>query len=177
MARALRPATHLSQAQIDAVVMRAEADVRDELVRRAGLRADQVVVRALLPDQDLNAGGVTYDQWLTAALVAGTEYQFTAQALPDNRACVIYGVGTLDANPGIGRVRALSGTATVMAAWDTHPLWMAMDTMGIADEFPIWGPTDTVAIWLLPFLTKAGGERFVLLGLLAEPKGVGVLTK
>ncbi len=134
----------------------------------------EVIARALLPDTDLNAGGVAYDQWLTAALVAGTESPFVAQALLESEVVVIYGIATLDANPGISRVRCLRDATTVLALWDSTNIWAAGQPMGISDEFPMWRGSETVNIFLMPFLTKAGGERFVLLGFQAEPKGANI---
>lgn len=198
MARALRPAKHLTAAQIDAVmegaerlalVLCARATKRPVYLKggpgpdSAGLnlvntlKDSEILARALLPDTDLNAGAVAYDQWLTAALVAATEYQFINQILRTDQAAVIFGVATLDANPGIGRVRALNGTSVVMAAWDTTPLWAAEDTIGYTDEYPSWDVNQTMNIQLMPFITKAGGERFMVLGYIAEPKGTGPITK
>lgn len=204
MARALRPAKHLTPAQIDAVTEGAERAVLVTLARAtkrpvylkggagpdimdstgrllitlaASLKDSEIIARALLPDTDLNAGGVAYDQWLTAALVAATEYQFVNQQIRVDQVAAIFGVATLDAAPGIGRVRLLNGTSVVMAAWDTTPLWAAEDTIGYTDEYALWDINQTINAQLMPFLTKAGGERFILLGYIAEPKGTGPITK
>lgn len=204
MARALRPAKHLTPAQIDAVMEAAErralilcaratkrpvylrGGAGPDVMNSAGqltvtlartLAESEIIARCLLPDTDLNAGAVAYDQWLTAALVAATEYQFVNQQLRTDQAAVIFGVATLDANPGISRVRALNGTSVVMAAWDTVPLWAAEDTIGYTDEFPEWDVNQTMNIQLMPFLGKAAGERFMVLGYIAEPKGTGPVTK
>lgn len=200
MARALRPATHLLPQQIDLVAEAAERralilcaratkrkvylkagpgpDTREVAGQLVGSLTDsEIIARALLPDTDLNAGGVAYDQWLTAALVAATEYQFVNQQIRTDQAVVIYGVATLSANPGISRVRCLNGTSVVMTAWDTVPLWAAQDTVGVTDEFAEWDVNQTVSIWLMPFITNALGERFILLGYIAEPRGTGPITK
>ena len=200
MARALRPAKHLTQQQIDALHESAERAVLIECARRTNKKVwlkggagpdtteisaqlvaksseSELVARALLPDTDLNAGGVAYDQWLTAALVAATEYQFTAQQLRTDQVAAVIGVATLDANPGISRIRCLTGAAVVMSAWDATPLWAAEDTIGYADEFPLWSVQETMNIFLMPYITKAGGERFILIGYIAEPKGTGPITR
>lgn len=175
--RALYPAKHLTPSQIDSMRETAERAAIVECARRTGKSESELVARCGLPDTDFNAGAVAYDQWLTAALVAGTEYNFITQQLRTDQVVVVYGVATLDANPGIGRVRALSGGATVLAAWDTTPLWAAEDTIGYTDEFALFSVTETVNIWLLPFITKPGGERFIILTVVAEPKGIGPITK
>ena len=202
MARALYPATHLTPQQIQ---MMAEAAERSALIEcakstkkkvylKAGRGADssyagidgqlvgspgeaELIYRALLPDTDLNAGGVGYDQWLTQALVAGTELQFVNAVLRTDQVVAIYGIATMSANPAIGRVRLLNGTAVVLAAWDCHAMWAAQDTVGITDEFALWPVQQNVSVWVLPFLTNAAGERFMLIGGIAEPKGSGPVTK
>jgi hypothetical protein len=201
--RALRPASHLSTAQIDAVIEAAERAVLVECCRRtnktvylkAGFGADlpkdfdqaklksshaeaELMARALLADTDLNAGAVGYDQWQSQALVAGTELNFVVgQQLRSDQVVAIYGVATLSSLPAIGRVRLLTGAAVVMAAWDTTPLWAAQDTVGYADEYALWSIQETINVWLMPYITVAGGERFMLLGVIAEPKGTGPVTK
>jgi len=200
MARALYPATHLTPAQIQLLAESAERAVLVECSRRTNKKVflkagpgpdtaqiggqlvgnrleSELVARAGLPDTDYNAGAVTYDQWLTAALTASVEYNFISQQLRTDQVAAVYGVATLDANPGISRVRALVGTAIVLAAWDTTPLWAAQDTMGYADEYSLFGVQETMNIWLMPFLTKAAGERFIVLSYIAEPKGTGPITK
>ena len=202
--RGLRPASHLSTQEIDAVVEAAERAVLIECSRRTGktiflkggMGSDvpqaliaggkvvgrsgeaELVARVLLPDTDLNAGAVAYDQWLTAALVAATEYQYVGPALQlrTDQVAAIYGVGTLDAAPHVGRVRLLTGTSVVMAAWDTTPIWAAQDTLGYADEFAMWSVQENINVWLMPYAASAG-ERFILLGVIAEPKGTGPITK
>ena len=198
MARALRPAAEpfVSPIQVDQVMEAAERGALVECARRtkkkvylkagpgedtarAGIdpqlvgqpELSEVIARQLLPDTDLNAGGVVYDQWLTAALVAATEYQYVAQLLTESEVVTIYGVATLDANPGISRVRLVRDAATILAQWDATPVWAAGQPMGISDEYALFKGTETINIFLMPFITKAGGERFILLGFQAEPKG------
>ena len=202
MARALRPAKHLTEGQIDQLVENAERGILIECARRtgktiylkSGIGPDvppevipkvkripeeaEILARALLPDTDLNAGGVAYDQWLTQALVAGTELNFVvAQQIRTDQVVAIFGVGTLSASPAISRVRLMTGTSVVLAAWDTTPLWAAEATIGYADEYALWSVQEIINVWLMPFLANAAGERFVLLGLIAEPKGTGPVTK
>ena len=198
MARALRPAKHLSTAQIDAVVEAAERAVLIEVARytkrpvflkggpgpdtkdvtlATSLETSEIIARALLPDTDLNAGAVAYDQWLTAALVASTEYQYINQQIRTDQAAAIYGGATLDASPHGGRVRLLNGTSVVFAAWDTTPLWAAEDTIGYSDEFALWPSNQTINVQLMPYAAAGAGERFMVLGVIAEPKGTGPITK
>jgi len=202
MARALYPATHLTPQQIQMMSEAAERcaliecakSTKKKVYLKAGRGGDssyagvdgqlvgspgesELIYRALLPDTDLNAGGVAYDQWLTQALVAGNELQFVNQVIRVDQVVVIYGIATLSALPAIGRVRLLNGTAVVLAAWDATPIWSAMDTVGYADEFAMWPSQQTVSVFVLPFLGVAGGERFILIGGIAEPKGSGPVTK
>lgn len=147
----------------------AQAGINTQLVRDRAL--SEIIARQLLPDTDLNAGGVAYDQWLTAALVAATEYQYVAQLLTESEAVTLYGVATMDANPGISRIRLVRDAATILAQWDATPIWAAGQPIGITDEFALFKGQETINIFLMPFITKAGGERFILLGFQAEPKG------
>ena len=199
MARSLYAASHLTPQAIDAVCEEAERAALIECARRTKKKVylkngsgpdtseilsqltarepdSELLFRQVLPDTDLNAGAVAFDQWQTAALVAGTDYLFINQQLRTDQVCVLFGVATLDANPCISRVRCLQGSVA-LAAWDATPLWAAQDTMGYADEFAMWSVQETVAVWLMPFITKAGGERFIVLGGIAEPKGSGPVTK
>ena len=36
---------------------------------------------------------------------------------------------------------------------------------------------ENINVWLMPHRTNAAGERFLLLGVIAEPKGTGPVTK
>lgn len=201
MARAMRAATHLTPMQIDMVIENAERAALIELCRSSkktiflkggpggdtgGLDQSKLVgspvlaeciARAVLPFTDLLVGApVAYNQWLTAALVAGALQNYCARLLTATQVVTIYGVATLSGNPAIGYARCLSGSV-VMAAWDLTNLWAAQDTMGFADEAPLWSTTETVTFEITPFLNVAGGEVFVLMGIIAEPKGTGPVTK
>ncbi len=200
MARALRPAKHLTQQQIDSVMDSAEracliadarstkklvflkggpgfdtVDIQGQLV--GSHEQSQLIARALLPFTDLIAGGVAYDQWLTAALVAAAENQFVNRQMRTDQVVVVYGVFTTDPKPHVSRVRLLNGTSVILAAWDTVPLWAAEDSIGYTDEFALWDVNQTINIQLMPYLAAPAGEVFGLLGFIAEPKGTGPVTK
>ena len=202
MARSLYPAKHLTEQQKDTLRESAERWVLIKCARATNkkvflkggtgpdvemegiasklvgsLPESEIIARDLLPDTDLNAGGVAFDQWQTQALVAATELQFVNQQIRTDQCVSVYGVFTMDANPGISRIRCLNGTSVVMTAWECQKLWAAEDSMGYADEFVGWDYNQTVSIFLMPFLTKAAGERFGFLGYIAEPKGTGPVTK
>ncbi len=71
----------------------------------------EAVVRSVRPFADFAAGGVGFEQWLTAALVAGAVNTYINAAMPANQVAVFFGVALPVANPAISELRFRLGPA------------------------------------------------------------------
>ena len=203
MSRALYPASHLTETQIDAMREVAERQTLIECARRTGksvyLRGGpgqdtaaagidgklvaspglaELVCRALLANTDLNIAIVSAnDIWQTGALVAVTLLTYADHQLEEDEVVSIYGAAMEDANPSAVRVDLQVGTPIVLAMWDLMPLYATSEPVGFTDEAPLWGGRDVVRINVLPRNTKAApGDRLIFHGFIAQPKG-RIITK
>lgn len=136
----------------------------------------EAVVRSVRPDDDLNAGAVAYEQWLTAALVASTIYTYVNAALAADRAIVFYGISIPEPNPAISEVRFRLGPAGASQLFTANiqHIYAGEETSGYFSKVSGYDPLDTMFIQLMPFLTDAGGQIVILRGYVAERSGATI---
>lgn len=160
----------------------ARKDFRDECQNKALARAVnlriiteplEAIVHMIYPDDDLNAGGVTYNQWLTAALVAGTAQNFVNLAIAQNKVISIYGFFANDANPGIAQVRFARGAGlrNTLATYQLQRIYAKLETEGFFSKIDTWDRVETLGVELLPSVTDPTFQVFGLLGYTVEPVG------
>ena len=157
----------------------ARSIARQEVIDRAvseGIATGSggLTVRSLRPDGDLNFGAVTFEQWLTGALVAGTAANLVLDTTLDVRSVVvIYGWFADSANPSIAELRFRQGTGgTVpLATVNVQHLRANLTNKGILSELIAYDPQDIINITGMPSVTDAAGQVAGFLGYLAEPKG------
>ena len=157
----------------------ARAAAREEVIRRAvegGIATGPggLTVRSIRPNGDLNFGAVTFEQWLTGALVASTEANLVLDTTLDIRSTLaIYGFFADSANPSASELRFRQGTGgTVpLATVNVQPLRANLTNKGILSELIAYDPQDIINITIIPSVTDAAGQVMGFLGYLAEPKG------
>lgn len=157
----------------------ARSAAREEALTRAvesGIATSPggLTVRSIRPDGDLNFGAVTFEQWLTPALVAGTAVEIVADTTLDIRSVlVIYGFFADEANPSASELQFRQGTGgTVpLALVNVQHLRANLTNKGILSELIAYDPQDIMNIRIVPSVTDAGGQVMGFLGYVAEPKG------
>lgn len=157
---------------------RMRQDVQDSVLsrcidKRIISSQNEAVVRMIRPDVDLNAGAVTYEQWLSTALVAGTLNVFVNQALDNNKVIGIYGFAIPSANPAISEFRFQMGPlgASVLFVVNAQHIYANQNLKGYFTKMVGYDPLDTMYIQLMPFVAVAGGQAVVLRGYTAERTG------
>ena len=177
--RKLIPASLVTPSMVDELRMRIQADLLAEAARKG---FTDMVVTDLLPFTDLNIGaaigGTTnQDYWHSAALTANTPLVYANHALDENEFVAIYGVAIDDANPATRTLKLQRGAASILAEWNLQEIYCDPMPIGYCEEYVKWLGTDTVYVELLPEVTKAAGDKLVLVGLTAIPRGTKRLTK
>lgn len=151
----------------------------EEVIRRAidGAVATTpagLTVHYIRPDADLNWGAVTYEQWLTAALTAGTLNTVVNDTTQDvKKAMAIYGGFVDEPNPAPSEIRFrqnAGGTLPLLFINVTHVRGNLVNKW-IMSELVAYDPQDVINIDFMPSVTDAAGQVFGLLGYVAEPKG------
>ena len=133
-----------------------------------------LTLRYIRPDDDMDAGGVTYEQWLTGALVAGTEYTYINNITLDvQRTLGIYGFFVDEPNPSPAefRFRQNTGGTLPLAFVNVQHVRANLVNKGVFSDFIVYDPQDIMNITIIPSVTDAGGQVVGFLGWVAEPKG------
>jgi len=157
----------------------ARSSARDEAARRAvagniATSPSGLTLRSIRPDADLDFGVVTYEQWLTPALVAGTENTIVNNTTLDVRSVlVIYGFFIDEPNPSAAelRFRQNTGGTVPLALVNVQHLRSNLVNKGILSELIAYDPQDIINITIMPSITDAAGQVMGFLGYVAEPKG------
>lgn len=156
----------------------ARMDCQDSVLNRAidkRIISDraEAVVRMIRPDDDLNFGSVTYEQWLTGALVAGTALNVVNAALTNNKVIGIFGFAIVEPNPAVSEFRFMMGPngASQLFTVNIQQILANRDIKGYFSKMIGYDPLDTMYINLMPFLTDANGQIVVLRGYTAERTG------
>ena len=159
-----------------AQIRSAARQVAIDRARNRAIAADEsgLALRSIRPDDDLDAGGVTYEQWLTGALTAGTEYTFVNNITLDvQRVLVIYGIFVNEPNPSPSefRFRQNTGGTVPLAFVNVTHLRANLVNKGVLSDLIAYDPQDIMNITIIPSVTDAGGQVVGFLGYVAEPKG------
>ena len=157
----------------------ARATAREEAARRAiagniATTPAGLTLRSIRPDADLDFGAVTYEQWLTPAMVAATELAVVNNVTLDVRSVlVIYGFFCDEPNPGASelRFRQNTGGTVPLALVNVQHLRSNLVNKGILSELIAYDPQDIMNIAIMPSITDAAGQVMGFLGYVAEPKG------
>ena len=148
--------------------------VGERLRQRLNVDMAALTLRYIRPDDDMDAGGVTYEQWLTAALTAGTEYTFINNITLDvQRVLGIYGFFVDEPNPSPAefRFRQNTGGTLPLAFVNVQHVRSNLVNKGVFTDFILYDPQDIMNITIIPSVTDAGGQVVGFLGYVAEPKG------
>lgn len=157
-------------------------DAVDRGLRRAAekkiINSDysNAIVRELRPDSDLNFGAVTFNQWLTTALIAGTLNTLVNNTqLPVNQLIVIYGVSHHEASPSLGEFqfdRGTGGGGGIIEIVNVEPYLNRLENEFYLTRAIAYDPADIIFIQAMPYQSNANGERWQLHGYVFEPIGV-----
>lgn len=133
---------------------------------------EQAVVHMIYPDDDLNAGAVAYNQWLTQALVAAAELAWINIAVAQNQVISIYGFFENTPTPAVVQIRLAKGPAgrNTLATYNIQRLRTKLEgPEGYFSKVDVYDRTEVCWVGLLPNLAAAAGEEFGLLGYTVEP--------
>lgn len=136
-----------------------------------------LLIRDIFPLTDLALAAT--DDWLIAgAGVAGTELQYTSNALAVDRLLVAYGCGSLNAIPNLSRLRATQGatSATTRGQYQLEDLWNRQSPNGMFSEPVGWLRQEIVRLMVMPKVAFAANtERLIIEGRVLEPIG-GIIS-
>ena len=158
---------------------------RLDSIRRAIARAKEkgvinadgsnAVIREIRPTADLTFGANANQDWLTAAMVAGTLLTVVNnRQVPQNQLFVIYGISCIEAAPAVGEVTIARGTAGaggINLIVNLQSLYDKLEQEAYFSKAVLYDPTDIIFIQFLPVAAAAGGQRYILHGYVVEPVG------
>ena len=172
------PVSELTPDSIRNMKLKARRMLTELMVRAGKVQSpSQVAVRDIRANDDFTiANGADTNEFLTAALVAGTNSTYVNMVLAANRYVAIFAIAidsTLPA-PITMLFQVGPGGTTTRAYVDLQKLYVEQEFMGYLDDPVIYQPSDTVFIAMEIGRTDAAGQRVVLYGYVAEPMGQSV---
>lgn len=163
----------------------AKQDLRDEDVKKyreaavnllkamiasVGKNPDEYIFRDILPSTDL---GLASDDWSISYAAANTEETKINKTLEENKFIAFYGYTNLSANPKTVWVKFYKGSEPI-DVFHVQKLYSKDDPTGL---FPPIGYKEGDVTKVSFYGNAAGTDRPVLLGVVAERRGVTVTRK
>lgn len=176
------PCGELTQAQKQEMRLNTISVTLQRAIDKRLMDAGNSVVRQIRPFQDLLtvalttalSGLVTFNQWVTGALVAGTIDTYVNSLLPNNKMMAFYGLSIADPIQGTSEVifqRGPAGQGGIQAIATLQNGYSHLETEWYLSKCVIYDPQDTVFIQDMPFVTQPLGQHIVLNGFTFEPVG------
>jgi len=137
-------------------------------VRKKGY--DAVIVRDILPTDDLNVG--TNNAWVFSFAAAGWQTLIN-KTLPEDTAIAFYGVRVLDPNVDLNVVRFKLGAAKVKTEFQIQKALNEEDRTAYFEEVVLYKPTEVMIVE--GQASSNGDKKVILLGFIAEPKGKRII--
>ena len=173
----LIPGDELSIEQKQALRMNVDRTLQDRAttVKSIG-RSNELVVRDIVPNLDINVAPLNTSQWITGALVAGVvPINYVNAPLANNKILAFYGIADLEANPVVDvvffRVGATGGSTRGIA--HLAQMFSKMTTDGYLDMAIVYDPQEVMFIQVVANAIAAT-ERLILLGRVIEPVGATI---
>lgn len=172
---AIIPVSELTQDAIRNMKLKARRMLVELMVRAGKVQApSQVAMRDIRANDDLTiANGADTNEFLTAAMVAGTNLTYVNALLAANRYLAIFAVAvdsTLPA-PITMLFQVGPGGTTTRAYVDLQKLYVHEQFLGYLDDPVVYQPSDPMFIAMEIGRTDAAGQRVILIGYVAEPMG------